>query len=207
MNPDSSPLADLPEFDAMVRLLSSAGIAHSPSELHGVICGLLATGQGRERPSLLATLAVHVEQPASLPEPLSAALMDCRDVAQAGFSGAGLELALLLPPDDEELGLRVAALAQWCEGFLVGFGTGAAGISDSALSPGIQEALSDLAAISQVETPEEEGDEQEHLLEEVAEHCRMSALMIYTDLVMKPASAETKKETPKTPPPGTPTHH
>lgn len=202
MNPDSSPFADLPEFDAMVRLLSSAGIAHSPSELHGVICGLLATGQGRERSSLLTTLAAHAEQPA-MSEPLSAALMTCRDGALAGFSGAGLELALLLPADEEELGLRVAALAQWCEGFLVGFGTGAAGISDSALSPGIQEALSDLAAISQVETPEEEGDEQEHLFEEVAEHCRMSALMIYTDLVMKPASAAT----PKTPPSGTPTQH
>lgn len=203
MSPDSSPIAELPEFDVMVRMLSTAGIAHSPSELHGVICGLLATGQGRETPSLLATLATHAEQPAGVPEPLSAALLECRDSALAGFSGASLDLALLLPPGDEELGLRVAALAQWCEGFLVGFGTGAAGISDSALSPGIQEALSDLAAISQVETPEEEGDEQEHLLEEVAEHCRMSALMIYTDLVMKPASAKAQKTQPS----GTPTRH
>lgn len=203
MSPDSSPIAELPEFDVMVRMLSATGIVHSPSELHGVICGLLATGQGRDTPSLLGTLAAHVEQPAGLPEPLSAALIDCRDAALSGFAGTGLDLALLLPSSDEELGLRVAALAQWCEGFLVGFGTGAAGISDSALSPGIQEALSDLAAISQVETPEGEGDEQEQLLEEVTEHCRMSALMIYTDLVMKPASAKAQKTQSS----GTPTRH
>lgn len=190
-------VADLPDFDLMARALASAGVAHSPSELHGVICGLLATGQGLEDPTLLGTLAAHAEQPEGLPAPLADALIDCRDNALAGFSDTGLELALLLPAEEEDLGLRVAALGQWSEGFLVGFGTGAAGIGDSELSPGIQEALSDLAAISQVDSPEEDDEEQERLFEQVTEHCRMAALMVYTDLVMKPAPAE--PDTPKTP--------
>ena len=93
-------------------------------------------------------------------------------------------------PDEDDLDLRVAALGQWSEGFLVGFGTGAAGVADTELSPGVQEALSDLSAVSQVTTPEETGEEEERMFEQVAEHCRMSALMIYTDLVMKQQAAK-----------------
>lgn len=197
MEPDNGAVVDLPDFDLITRALAAAGIAHSPSELHGLICGLLATGHGREDPALLGILAAHAEQPEGLPAPLAQALIDCRDNAAMGLTGTGLELALLLPGDEDELGLRVAALGQWSEGFLVGFGTGASGVADEELSPGIQEALSDLAAISQVETPEEESDELERLLEQVTEHCRMAALMVYTDLVMKPAPARPDK--PKKP--------
>jgi uncharacterized protein YgfB (UPF0149 family) len=192
----------LPDFNQLARVFAGAGIAHSPSELHGVICGLLATGHGVDDAPLLGILAAHAELPQGFPDALTAELIDCRDSAHEGFSDTGLELALLLPDDDEDLGLRVAALGQWSEGFLIGFGTGAAGMSDSQLSPGVQEALSDLAAVSQIDTPEEHGEEEESLLEQVTEHCRMAALMIYTDLVMKPI------DDPAPPPPGdAPTRH
>jgi uncharacterized protein YgfB (UPF0149 family) len=90
-----------------------------------------------------------------------------------------------LPPEQEELGLRVAALGQWSEGFLVGFGTASAGLKDSDLSPGLQEALSDLSAISQVETPDQAGDEEEAMFEQVADHTRMAAIMVFTELALK----------------------
>lgn len=193
-------MVTLPDFDQLARALGGAGIAHSPSELHGVICGLLATGHGSKDASLLGILAAHAEQPQGFSSALAADLIECRDSAAEGFADTGLELALLLPDDDEDLELRVAALGQWSEGFLVGFGTGAAGMADSQLSPGVQEALSDLAAISQIDTPEEQGEEEERMLEQVTEHCRVAALMIYTDLVMKPADTTAKPE-------DTPTRH
>ncbi|KZX85586.1 hypothetical protein A3716_23975 [Alcanivorax sp. HI0011] len=173
-------------------------MAHSPSELQGVLAGLLATGHGGQDQEVLGVLAAHADIDGGFDGALSAALLTLRDQLHDGFQGTGLDLALLLPGDEEELGLRVAAVAQWCEGFLVGFGTGSANTHDKDLSPGIQEALSDLAAISQVATPENDGDEEEDMFEQVAEHCRMAALMIYTELVMrhqgKPAPA------PQTPP-------
>lgn len=180
-------MADLPDFERLAQAAFGSGVKTSPSELHGVICGLLATGQGQEDAFLLGILAAHAEQPAGLAPDLADDLLQWRNAAAEGFAGTGLELKLLLPGDEEELGLRVAALGQWTEGFLVGFGTGAAGINDSQLSPGIQEALSDLSAISQVSTPEEDGEDEERMLEQITEHCRVAALMVYTDLVMKPA--------------------
>tara|TARA_B100000676_G_scaffold277183_1_gene298647 strand:+ start:3287 stop:3871 length:585 start_codon:yes stop_codon:yes gene_type:complete len=186
------------DFEALAQGLAAAGVAHSPSELQGVMAGLLATGHGGHDEEVLGVLAAHTDIDGGFDGALSVALLALRDQLHEGYQGTGLELALLMPGDEEELGLRVAAVAQWCEGFLVGFGTGSANTHDKDLSPGIQEALSDLAAISQVATPEDDGDEEEDMFEQVAEHCRMAALMIYTELVMrhqgKPAPA------PETPP-------
>ncbi|MBZ2189157.1 UPF0149 family protein [Alcanivorax sp. JB21] len=171
-------------FEPLADALASAGVRHSPTELHGVICGLLSTGAGGQDAELLGMLAAHSELVGQWPAEAAKGFVALRDLAASGYAGETLELALLLPDDDEELGVRVAALAQWCEGFLVGFGTGSAGVRDSDLAPGLQEALSDLAAVSQAELPEENSPEEEAMFEQIAEHCRMAALMIFTEIVM-----------------------
>ncbi|EKF73127.1 hypothetical protein A11A3_15287 [Alcanivorax hongdengensis A-11-3] len=178
-------MSDSVNFEALAQGLAAAGVAHSPSELHGVITGLLATGHGGHDPELMGVLAAHADLDGHFDAAVSEQLLALRDATLKGMDGTGLDLMLMLPGDEEDLGLRVAALGQWCEGFLVGFGTGSANTKDKDLSPGIQEALSDLAAISQVETPDDDGDDQEDMLEQVADHCRMAALMIFTELVMR----------------------
>lgn len=171
-------------FEPLADALATAGVRHSPSELHGVICGLLSTGLGSQDAELLGVLAAHTEMTGQWPAAASEALLAVRDLAREAYTGEDMELALLLPEDDEELGNRVAALAQWCEGFLVGFGTGSAGTRDADLAPGLQEALSDIAAISQVGLPEDSSDEEEAMFEQVAEHCRMAAMMVFTELAL-----------------------
>ena len=178
-------------FEPLADALASAGVRHSPTELHGVICGLLSTGAGGQDAELLGMLAAHSELVGQWPAEAAQGFVALRDLAASGYAGETLELALLLPDDEEELGVRVAALAQWCEGFLVGFGTGSAGVRDSDLAPGLQEALSDLAAVSQADLPEENSPEEEAMFEQIAEHCRMAALMIFTEIVMVSRKAAT----------------
>ena len=171
-------------FDSLACAFADAGIRTSPAELHGVAVGLLS-GQADTAPAqVLSALASHAEVSAfdgGAADVLVAALEQSR----RELTGDGLGLSLLLPADEEDLGLRVAALAQWCEGFLNGFGLASAGLTDKDLPPGLQEALSDLAAISQVETPEDEGDEQEELFAQVFEHVRMAATLVFTELALK----------------------
>lgn len=183
-------------YELLVQSLGAAGVAHSPSELQGVIAGLLATGHGGSDAEVLGALAAHADLQQGFDQTLSQHLLALRDQAQKGYEGTGLDLALMLPDEDEDLGLRVAAVGQWCEGFLVGFGTGSANTHDKDLPTGIQEALSDLAAISQVDAPDGQGDEEEDMFEQVADHCRMAALMIYTELVMRGQKAKTEEDTP-----------
>lgn len=184
-------------FQPLAEALARAGVRHSPSELHGMICGLLSTGIETEAPELLGVLAGHVELADGWPQQAADLLVTLRDQAVTAFDGDGLDLALLLPDDDEELALRVAALAQWCEGFLTGFGTGSAGVKDGQLAPALQEAIADLAAVSQVDAPDGDNEEEEALLSQVTEHCRMAALMVFTEWQLKARQPE-KKSAPVT---------
>ncbi|PKM21931.1 MAG: hypothetical protein CVV10_06870 [Gammaproteobacteria bacterium HGW-Gammaproteobacteria-14] len=178
-------------FQPLADALGQAGVRHSPSELHGVLCGLLSTGMETEAPAMLGVLASHVDLTGNWPERVASLLVALRDEAVLAFDGDGLDLSLLLPDDDEELGLRVAALGQWCEGFLVGFGTGSAGASDASLPPALQEAIADLAAVSQVDVPDQDGAEEEALFAAVTEHCRMAALMVFTEWQLRARRQET----------------
>lgn len=188
-------------FEPLVEQLQQQGVMHSPSELHGVMCGLLSTGSGQRNDEALAVLAAHVDI-ARWEASATTLWLEIRDLAVEAFTGEGLEFHLLLPDDSEELGVRVAALGQWCEGFLVGFGTGTANTKESQLSPSLQEAIRDLAAISQVDLPEDNSEEEEDLFTQVVEHTRMAALMVFTELAL-----EARKEKPATAAVNPPTHH
>lgn len=185
-------------FEPLVEQLQQQGVLHSPSELHGVMCGLLSTGHGQKDAEVLAVLAAHVDT-GKWQHTAAELWLKVRDLAVEAFTGEGLAFYLLLPDDTEELGVRVAALGQWCEGFLVGFGTGTAGTTESQLAPALQEAIRDIAAISQVDLPEDNSAEEEDLFAQVVEHTRMAALMVFTELALA-----ARKDTPTTTPP---THH
>lgn len=189
-----SSTADL--FEPLSSALPECGVAHGPSELHGLICGLEGSSGGTNGERLLEMLAEHVDRDGPWPEPVRAWLLRLQELAREGLAGEDMDLELLLPPDGEELGLRVAALAQWCEGFLAGFGAGSAGLSDSDLTAELQEAISDLSQISQVETPSKAGDEEERMLEEVTEHCRVAALLVFTEMQALREPQQPQPETP-----------
>lgn len=172
-------------FEPLAGALPECGVHHGPSELHGLICGLESSGADMENARLLETIAAHVDLDGGWPDPVSAYLLRLRQLTREGLDGEDMDLALLLPSGPEELGLRVAALGQWCEGFLAGFGLGSAGLSDRDLSAELQEAISDLSAVSQVETPAEQGEDEEQMLEQVIEHCRVAALLVFTEMARK----------------------
>lgn len=194
-------------YEPLADALRQAGVDTGPSEVHGVICGLLSTGVSAEDAELEGLLASHTELVGNWPPEAKQLFGELRDLARDGFLGGGMDLAVLLPHDDTALPERVEALGRWTEGFLVGFGTGTAGMKDSDLSPALQEALSDLSAISNVEVPEEDAEEEEALFQQVAEHSRMAALMVFTELVMGEDTEQPDEEDPDAEEPEPPTTH
>ena len=187
-----------PVFDVLGETLARMAPDYSPSGLQGVICGLLSTGARVSDAQLLELLAAHSGIADQWPAEAAGAFVQLRNQVKEGLADNAMSLTLLLPDDSEDIGMRAAALGQWCEGFLVGFATGSADIAESRFSPTLQEALSDLAAISQIATPDEDSDEDAKLFEEIAEHCRVSALMIYTELAMA-GQGQKRADLPKPP--------
>ena len=105
--------------------------------------------------------------------------------------GDELEFAPLLPDDDSPLAERTIAMAQWCQGFLYGFGVSTAdqssgqvsGKRDSKLSPEIREVLHDFAQLARATVGEvEPTEEDENDYAEIVEYLRVGAQLIHDEL-------------------------
>lgn len=156
--------------------MRQTGFPCDPAELHGLLCGVLAAMPDQREALLLQQLARHVDE-----EQLSASIkgdwQQLRHEVLSAYREDEAGLTLLLP--DDGLAARVEALAGWCEGFLAGFGESSA---KQKLPDAVNEALEDLVAISQMETPEHDGEEEQGFLSQIEEHCRMLAISIFTDM-------------------------
>lgn len=173
-------------YQAFATLLSAAGHPVSPAELHGLLLGRCCAGAGFEADAWLADAAeLLAAEPA---DNIRQALLGLQEMVRTELSGDDITVVLLLPNDDAPLRERAAALGQWCQGFLGGFGLIA---GDRALSGDAREVLQDLAAIAQVQDALEESEDGEGDYMEVMEYLRVAPLLLFTELA-KPEPAQPK---------------
>lgn len=161
-------------YAAFATLLAEAALPVSPAELHGHLLGRVCGGAGFDENDWLAAAS---ELLGGAPgERLQAALSGLLGMVQQEFAGQQVALVLMLPPDEVPLAERTAALGQWCQGFLAGFGlSGRTG----EVSGEAREVLEDLSAIAQIQAPAEEGEEGENDFMEVTEYLRVAPLLLY----------------------------
>lgn len=91
-------------------------------------------------------------------------------------------IQLLLPDDDADISDRVTALGQWCQGFLVGFGTSGVNV-ETELSGDTADALRDFASFVHISPDLEDGDVEgsEGDYMELVEYVRLATLSIFLD--------------------------
>ncbi len=179
---------DLPEevgvfdFDEFADHLLDQGLLASPSQLHGCLCGLLGAGApaqpeyGLDALAQALDLEVHGE--------LASRIMQLYTVTEAALQDEEFTFLPLLPDEEEEIALRTAALANWCDGFLAGFAyaTAAANSNGSALSQETGEILRDIAAMAQAEPAEDESEEEaEDSYIELVEYLRVAVVNVFMD--------------------------
>lgn len=109
-------------------------------------------------------------------------------MVKSELTGTEMAVVLLLPSDDAPLAERAAALGQWCQGFLGGFGLTA---REGALSGEAVEVLQDLASIAQVQSALEDSDDGESDYMEVMEYLRVAPLLLFAECA-KPAAPAAK---------------
>ena len=182
----------LPDYSSLTASLMAEGIAISAAELHGLLSGLLCggikddswqvwmhdlTNDGQAYPSELAKVArtMYLQIKQTLNE------------EEFGFS-------LRLPEDDESVFDRVDALAEWVSQFLVGLGVAQPGLKKGHAEVG--EMIDDLTSISQLGYDlDEDQEELEQSLEEVAEYVRMGAMLCFNTFACAPLAGENAKPT------------
>lgn len=164
-------------YTAFAALLADAGYPVSPAELHGLLLGRSCAGAGFDPEPWLDDAIEVLGAPAD--GNVRQALVGLQEMVKAELTGTDVTVVLLLPGDDLPLTERTAALGQWCQGFLTGFGLAA---GSAALSSDAREVLQDLSAIAQVQDALEESDDGETDYMEVMEYLRVAPLLLYSEL-------------------------
>ena len=170
----------LPSPDQVASAARALGLAVSPAELHGALCGWLAGGG-----------AAGVDWPAKVladdalpPVPAGGALAQLQEASASQFDDRDFGFELLLPGADASLAERSGALFDWCRGFLGSFGLASG--ANPPLSEESREALADIARLAAA-SPQDEGDEEdEDALSEIEEFVRVAVLLLHGDCVLAP---------------------
>jgi uncharacterized protein len=167
----------LAEYDSLAEQLDRLGAAASPSEVHGVVVGMLGGADCIDETGLLEVL--------DLPSGADSAsgtswLGDLVAETRQRLADPLFRFALLLPSDDRPLVDRSAALGEWCSGLLAGVAL--VGVHDLAqLSPEIQEYLRDASEIARASDYQvtEGSDEDEAAFAELVEYVRTGAMLMF----------------------------
>lgn len=165
----------------MSQQLLRAGVPMSAAEVHGIaaglLCGLAEDVQGLWQQALYSELDnndVLVQECRAATDGL------LHDTAEQLGEEESFSFDLCLPGEDDAPAYA-AALRDWCQGFLYGFGVAAQG-AETELSEEGGEALRDMSEISKLDVAAVEGGEQEAAaLAEVEEYLKIAALTVRQD--------------------------
>lgn len=178
-------------YSAFVQLLAGQGQHFSPAELHGLLVGHSCAGAGFAPQAWLDNAAQLFD--GEIPPGLQQALTGLQEMLRSEISADDcMAITLLLPGDDDSLELRSTALAQWCQGFLSGFG---GSIGQRKLSAEAREILEDYIAIAQIAEADNAEDDEASFME-VSEYLRMTAVFLFTECNPPAPAAVAKPETP-----------
>jgi uncharacterized protein YgfB (UPF0149 family) len=178
-------------YDQISSQLEEWASTISCSEIHGLISGLGSVALVGNYTQVEKIVLRHLDE-SECSEQAQDALRTMQEAVLEQFEDIDFAFEVLLPDDDEELQLRIHALAQWCQGFLVGFGTGVKA-SEMNFSPEAQEVLRDLIEISNVaEELEQDGAEEDEVaFTELTEYVRTAAMMLYSEFGLEKQTSST----------------
>ncbi len=162
-------------FDDVADLTVELGASVSPSELHGLLVGQLATGKRFSESQWVneAARLLDVERPDDKVQQREIYQLYQQTLAQ--LEHEAMNFALLLPEEDVDFNETLGSLSVWCAGFLAGYAIAGGSTSDE----DTQDVLEDFAAISQVGDEEDIDEDTQQALFEVAEFVRVAALSVF----------------------------
>ena len=161
------------DYDSVSNKLSQQSIIVDAAEVHGILCGMLCGGMSLTDQKWLEALSETINQTQHLLTTLFN--QTCQQLLEPEFA-----LTLLLPDDQAPINDRGAALINWVQGFMLGFGLHQQDLMQC--SDDVKEALEDFSDISRMEEPMDADEESEKALLEVEEYVKISAILCFSEL-------------------------
>lgn len=179
---------NLPEYLTIATELQSAGLAVNPSELHGLLTGMLSGGLNIADKSWQPLIFDYTNDGMAWPMKSLALAEQTLSSTINDLTSTSMELSLLLPDENASAALFDIAdgVSDWVNHFISGLGL--VGTELKKASAESKEALADLEEISKLGIDEDDDlEEQAQLLEQVIEHVKVCVLTIHAEFGQKPS--------------------
>jgi uncharacterized protein YgfB (UPF0149 family) len=161
------------------QLLDDNRVNNSLAEIHGLVTGLLCTGNADADPEDIGQL---LQPPQNVPDIARKVFEQLANASKEQLSSLEYNFQPLLPPDEDALHARVLALAEWCDGFTVGFAAGYFA-PEAKLGAEVRGILADFAQFAgMADSVNDLSDQDEVDYMELVEYVRMAATMVYQQL-------------------------
>lgn len=176
-------------FSEAERALRTANAAVSIAEGHGCLCGVLCALPQFSSQNWLQELLPDPAGELLNHEVVPESLVQLYGETRSALQGDDMDFTLLLPDDATPIGERVAALAQWSQGFLYGFGIGAPHIDPRQYPGEVAEVLTDLSEIARADAAEAgDNDDEERAYAELVEYLRAAVQLVHDELAEQRAA-------------------
>lgn len=174
------------DFDECCNQMLEFGYEVSPSELHGLLSGLVCTGLKITPDSVINLVIKHLNVD-SCSDRNRQTLETMHEFIQREMFSAESSYALFLPDDELDIIQRIRCLAAWSQGFLVGFGTACGQMGMTEFTSETEEALKDIVNIANIsdDFDTEETEESEAAYAEIVEYLKVAVLLMSSEFLAK----------------------
>ncbi|WP_191601314.1 UPF0149 family protein [Marinomonas algicola] len=174
-------LKDALDFDLLADVFVTESISASPAELHGQLCGYLASGVRLPLEDWLTMVVEFCDIGSWKEEASRRVIVELYTATLTLFQNGDYGLVPTIADEDAPLSERGLTLAQWSHGFLAGYGL--SGRKEN-LSEETKQVLRDFANVSSMQADMqdlEDSNDNEADLTELVEYARLSAMMLYSE--------------------------
>jgi uncharacterized protein YgfB (UPF0149 family) len=166
------------DYTELLRVFAAAHALTEPAEAHGALAGALCAATTYGLDDWLADVLPEGEV-----EPEAGSLLQgLFEQTRGALFGHDMQLALLIPGDEQSIEERTTALCQWCNGFL--YGLAGHGAADPEHLPGdAGEVVRDIGEITRAGVDGTDAAEaNETALAELVEFVRVGVQLVYEEL-------------------------
>lgn len=173
------------DYEAVDQTLARLRLATTAAELHGATTGWMVAGAATPMAQWLSSLGYEANANEVKDEHLQALF----DASAKQLTSQSMSIDLLLPDDDASIQARGAALQQWVDGFLSGFGLAP---TAQTLGEDAKEALQDMYRLAGVELDYDEDEGDEAAFAELVEFVKVAVLLLQAERWGEQPRSDTK---------------